>query len=330
MKGLLVGYGSIGRRHLANFHTLGVEDWVVVHTGKGTLPVEPPCPVRTYADLGDALLEEAPDFAVIANPTNLHVPTAIACIEADCAVLLEKPVSHTPEGLDELESAAAAHDVAVLVGFQFRFHPALARIRELLDSRAVGAPLHARVIWGEHLPSWHPWEDFRNGYAARTDLGGGVHHTICHPFDYLRMLFGDPVGVVASLGENGPLGLDVPECADVLLRFPDGVAAQVHLDYWTRPTAHRVEISCTDGTIHWDYITGAFRVWDASTEAWQPETFPGVDDRNDLFVAEAAHFLDVIAGNARPVCTLADGIETVRLCAEIEASAAGTSSREPP
>jgi predicted dehydrogenase len=178
------------------------------------------------------------------------------------------------------------------------------------------------VVWGEYLPSSHPWEDWRSGYAARRDLGGGVHHSMSHPLDYLRMLFGDPVAVTAVLGGNGPLGLDVPESADALLRFRDDVTVQLHLDYWSRPTSHRAEIVCTGGTIHWDYIAGEFTIWDNKAEAWQTETFPGLDGRNDLFVAEARHFLDVVHRRAEPACTLHDGIQVVRLCAAIERSSA--------
>lgn len=320
VRGLLVGYGSIGRRHLQNLHALGVDDWAVVHTGSGTLPLEPPCPVRTYGDLQEALDAEAPAFAVVANPTNLHVPTAVACLHAGASVLLEKPVAAALAEVGVLERAAADGPGRVLVGFQFRFHSALRRIGELLGAGAVGAPLSARVIWAEHLPSWHPWEDYRRSYAARADLGGGVHHTISHPLDYLLMLFGEPISVMATLREDGPLGLGVPEAADVVARFAGGVAAQVHLDYWTRPTAHRVELSCTEGSIEWNYIAGTFRVWDAGTEAWHDEVHPGLECRNELFVAEARHFLDVVDG-AAPFCTLRDGVNVVRLCAAIEASA---------
>jgi predicted dehydrogenase len=166
----------------------------------------------------------------------------------------------------------------------------------------------------------HPWEDWRSGYAARRDLGGGVHHTICHPFDYLRMLFGDPTGVVASLTQDGPLGLDVAEAADVILRFRDGVTAQLHLDYWSQPAMHRVEVVCAGGTIRWDYLAGEFQLWDNATAAWNSEEYPGLSERNDLFVSEARHFLDVVSGDREPVCTLADGIEVVRLCAATEQS----------
>ena len=321
MKGLLVGYGSIGRRHLGNFYAIGVEDWAVVHTGLGTLPLEPPCPVRTYTDLHDALRAEAPTFAIVANPTSMHVSTALACVEAGCHVVLEKPVSHTLDGLGELASAVAERGVHVLVAYQFRFHPALHRMRELLRSGAIGSPLHARVTWGEYLPGWHPWEDWRLSHASRRELGGGVLH-IAHPFDYLRMLFGDAVELVGSLSDAHPLELEVPEAADAVLRFADGVVATVHLDYWTRPQVHTVAVTCRDGSIDWDYISGELRAWDAvGARAWV-EDVPSVEARNDLFVALTRHFLDVIDGRAEPVCTLRDGIEAVRIADAIERSSA--------
>jgi predicted dehydrogenase len=243
-------------------------------------------------------------------------------VEAGCDLLLEKPVSHSVGGLDELAATAAALEVEILVGFQFRFNPALIRIRDLLSSGIIGAPLHARVIWAEHLPSWHPWEDWRISYAARTDLGGGVHHTICHPLDYLRMLFGDPVSLSASLTFEGPLSLPVAEAADVVLRFPGALSAQIHLDYWCRPPMHRMELICSDGKIEWDYIAGSLCAWNADGEVLEVGATSGVNERDGLFVTEARHFLGVVARQQRPACTLADGIAVVRICEAIDRSAA--------
>ncbi len=183
---------------------------------------------------------------------------------------------------------------------------------------AVGEPLHAEIFWGEYLPAWHPWEDWRTGYAAVRELGGGVHHTICHPFDYLRWWFGDVQVVRATLTDHGPLDLDVAEAADVLLRFSAGVTAHVRLDYWSRPQAHHVEITCAEGTIAWDFMTGELRVWSTASAAWETTELPSVESRSDLFVDEARHFLDVVHGHARPICTLDDGIAVVNLCAAIE------------
>lgn len=322
MRGLLVGYGSIGRRHLTNFQDLGVHDWVLVHTGRGTLAVDSPPGARIYDDLGEALRDEAPAFAVIANPTSAHVASATACLDAGSHVLLEKPVSHSVDGLDRLLEAARSRSAEVLVGFQFRFHPAVQRVRELVAGQTVGRALHAEVFWGEHLPSWHPWEDWRKGYAATRELGGGVHHTICHPFDYLRWWFGDAHVARATLTTHGPLELDVAEAADVLLRFDPDVTAHVRLDYWSRPQAHHVEITCTEGTIAWDFMTGELRVWSTATGAWETTNLASVESRNDLFLAEASHFLDVASSRAQPICTLDDGVAVVSLCAAIERAAA--------
>ncbi len=322
MTGLLVGYGSIGRRHLANLYELGITDWAVVHTGRGTLPLDPPGPVRLYRNLVEALDEETPSFAVIANPSSLHLNAAVACAAAGCHLLVEKPLSDRLDGIAELEGAAAARGVRILVGFQFRHHPTLARIGAILRSGAVGSPLDATVVWAEHLPSWHPWEDWRRGYAARADLGGGVHHTICHPFDYLRLLFGDPEEVTASLTTDGPLGLGVPEAADVVVGFGGGFRARVHLDYWARPLMHRLAVVCADGTVEWDYATGQLRTWTAGSGSWRVERLPGVNDRNDLFVEEARHFLEVVGGRAEPVCTLSDGAAAIAICQAVDRSAA--------
>src|ERR1700733_3793360 len=104
MTGLLVGYGSIGRRHLANLHSLGVTDWAVVHTRQGTLPLELPSTVRIVPDLATALEKVLPSFAVIANPPRLHMGAALACANAGCGLLIEKPISDSLEGVEELEA----------------------------------------------------------------------------------------------------------------------------------------------------------------------------------------------------------------------------------
>jgi predicted dehydrogenase len=93
--------------------------------------------------------------------------------------------------IDELEAQVQRNGVKVLVGFQFRFHPGLRQVKKLLDEAAIGEPLSVRAHWGEYLPNWHPWEDYKLGYAARPELGGGVILTLSHPLDYLRWLFGE-------------------------------------------------------------------------------------------------------------------------------------------
>jgi predicted dehydrogenase len=102
----------------------------------------------------------------------------------------------------------------LLVGFQFRFHPTLQKAAQLLRENSIGKPLSFHIQWGEYLPNWHPWEDFKQGYAARPDLGGGVILTLTHPLDYLRMLLGEVDSLWAFTSASN-LGLEVEDAAEI-------------------------------------------------------------------------------------------------------------------
>ncbi len=322
MRFLISGLGSIGRRHLNNLVALGQTDIVLHHTGKSTLSDDELAGYPTETDLKDALDRWSPDAVIVSNPTALHLEVAIPAAQAGCSILLEKPISHTLDDVAALQAAVEAGGGNVLVGFQFRFHPGLRHAAQLLREQVIGKPISVRAHWGEYLPGWHPWEDYRNSYSARHDLGGGVLLTLCHPFDYLRWLFGEISSLTAIAGRYGKLDLDVEDTAAVLLAFQDDVLGMVYLDYNQQPASHWVEISGTQGSVRWDNASGAVRWWTSKKQDW--ETYSPADgfERNTLFLDEMRHFVDVARGDAEPLCTLADGIQALKVVLAAKRSAA--------
>ena len=311
---LICGLGSIGRRHLRNLRAQGVEDIVLVRTGKSTLPDEELKGMPVEADVETALKRHRPQAVIVSNPTALHLDVAIPAARAGCHLLIEKPVSHSLVGLEELRSAVRTGGGQVLIGFQFRFHPGLRLAKQMVDGGAIGRPLSMRAHWGEHLADWHPWEDYRGSYAARADLGGGAVLTLCHPFDYLRWILGDVVAVSARTGRLSDLALGVEDVAEAVLEFQSGVLGSVHLDYYQRPACHWMEIVGTLGTVRWDNADGTLRSWVGEQDGWAVHPAPAGFERNDMFVAEMRHFLALVGGEAStPVCTLEDGERTLRL-----------------
>lgn len=308
MKFLIAGLGSIGRRHLRNLITLGERDLLLLRSSRSSYPDEELSgfPVETEIE---AALSHHPQAVIVSNPTALHMEVAIPAAEAGCHLLLEKPVSHSNRRIEELRAAAQRGGGKVLVGYQFRFHPGLQRVRSLLNEGAVGRPLTVRAHWGEYLPGWHPWEDYRTGFSARADLGGGAILTLSHPLDYLRWMFGEVDKLWAFAGKLGDLELDVEDTAEIGLHFQSGTLGSVHLDYNQRPPAHTLEIIGTQDTLHWDNADGMVRVQQ------QQETYPlpAGFERNDLFLAEIRHFLAVARGEAQPICSLEDGIQALNL-----------------
>jgi len=320
MRTLIAGLGSIGRRHLRNLQALGESDIILLRSGRSTLP-EAELAGMPAVDSLDRALDLQPQAVIIANPTAHHLDVAIPAAQAGCHLLLEKPVSHSMQGVADLARIAAASGSRILVGFQFRFHPCLSRLRGLISSGALGQPLHARAQYGEYLPGWHPWEDHRASYSARADLGGGALLTLCHPFDYLNLLFGEPEGLVARTALLPHLDLQgVEGMAEVLLEHPSGTLSNVHLNYAQRPPVHRLEIVGTEGTAECDFLAHTLRWWTQATGNWQMDSAPQGFERNHLFLEEMRHFRDVVEKDATPLAGIQEGIACLHVAlAAIEA-----------
>ena len=137
--------------------------------------------------------------------------------------------------------------------------------------------------------------------------------TLCHPLDYLRWIIGEVSELWAFTSRIGDLDLEVEDTAEIGLRFSNGALGSVHLDYNQQPTTHRLEIIGTQGTIHWDNNDGEVNMFGSKNKKW--ETFPLAKtfERNDMFLDEMRHFLNVIQAKELPICTLDDGIEALKI-----------------
>lgn len=326
-KFLIAGLGSVGRRHMRNLIALGEKDIVLYRTRKATMPEDELAGYPVETDLREALKKHKPDAVIVANPTSLHLQTAVPAAEAGCHILLEKPISGSLEEISQLEAAVQKSGSKVLVAYQFRFHPGMLRAKKLISDGEIGRVISAHVHFGEYLPAWHPWEDYRQGYAARADLGGGVVLTQCHSLDYLPWLVGKVKSVWGFTGTLSDLEVDVEDTAEIGLRFESGALGNLHLDFNQQPPAHRFEIIGTKGTIKWDLSDGATRIYRASAESlaistgrdikaggeWESYPLPEGWERNVMFLDQMKHFVDVVKGSAEPICPLDDGVRAMKL-----------------
>lgn len=305
---------------------LGHSDIVCLRSGMGTLPDDelPELPVES--DIHRALDRWSPQAVIVCNPTALHLPLAIPAAEFGCDLLIEKPISHSLEGIDRLRQAVRQGGGKVLIGYQYRHNVGLQQVQKLLDSGAMGRTIAARAHWGEDVTGWHPWEDYRQSYSVRRDLGGGALLTLSHPFDYLRWLVGEPRTVWGVARSSEELETDVDDVADVGLDFDSGAIGSVHLNYFQRPAVHRLELSGTQGHLRWDGGDSAVELFQAA--AGQPRRFPAPKgyNRNEMFVSEMRHFVDLVQHKVDPICNLDDGVRALELAlAARQASQTGRS-----
>ncbi len=314
MKILIIGCGSIGKRHMANLRRLGGHELIAYRTRReNSKELEAKYGARIFYSLEEALAQ-SPDAAVIANPTSLHLPAARQALEAGCHLFMEKPLSHTLEGVDDLLRQAEERERVVFIGYQWRFNPLLMRAKEQLDAGALGRILFIRAQVGQYLPDWHPWEDYRKGYYGREELGGGALLTLSHELDYVLWFLGKPIQVSCFMDRVSDLEIDTEDIAELILRFPSGAVASVHMDYLQRTVTQTCQIIGEEGVMEIDLRQGTARSFLTKTGQWHEDLLPPSFTRDDMFLAELKHFLDCI-NNGIP-CRM-DGRKVGRLALEV-------------
>lgn len=303
MKVLVVGCGSIGRRHMRNLRALGIQRLAACDPDPERLaPMVAELGIEPFADFEKAMIAIKPNLVFVCTPPVFHVPQALQAVQAGAHVFVEKPLSGALDGVDELIAEAEARQRVVQVGYNLRFHPGLQKVKQLVDDGVIGRVLWARVEVGQYLPDWRPWQDYRQSYTARRELGGGIILDASHELDYIIWLLGEPTEVICMTGKVSDLEVDVEDCATVLLRFASGAYADVHMDFVQRGYARSCKLAGERGTIIWDYSAHRVRIYQAGTDSW--ETMPYTFDSNDMYVAEVQHFLGCVDQAVTPLVDL--------------------------
>jgi predicted dehydrogenase len=319
---LIVGLGAAGQRHGRNLKAiLGDRVELLAFRSRNLSPclnkqfevipgVDPATNlgITVFTNLDDALAEH-PDAVIIANPSSLHLSVASAAAAAGCAIFFEKPLSHNWAGVKEFLDFVEHNQLITLVGYQWRFHPLLICLKHYLEPKPLGQIVGVRATYGEYLPSWHPYEDYRESYAARSNLGGGVLLTQIHDLDYLGWLLGWPDRAFSVGGHLSDLELDVEDVASTLLTCKvDGrnIPIHIHQDYLQKPSSRNCEIIAERGRIHFDLIASTLKVWDESGQIVRNEDF-STFDRNEMFIAVMSHFIDCLEGRATSLIPASEG-----------------------
>lgn len=262
------------------------------------------------------------DALLVCTPTARHLQPARLAIEHGCHLFLEKPLSDSLDGVDELVEAAARKNLSMMVGCNFRFHRGLMAVKRMLDVGSVGRPLFVRAQFGQYLPDWHPWEDYRRGYSARRALGGGIVLDAVHEIDYVMWLLGDPIDVTAVVSRIGRLEIDTEDFAAIVLTFAGGAVAEIHMDYLQRAYSRSCEIVGEEGTATWSYQDDVVALYTAASARWEITRWPGRYDPDDMYLHEVEHFLACVRREARPVLDGAGGRRVLEVALAAKESAA--------
>lgn len=297
MRVLVIGYGSIGRRHVRNLIDLAITDIVLLRekgtgNGEGLPEIRSPSEIRSTE----------PEIALVCSPTHRHAAILEALLGTDIHVLCEKPLLATREELTSILEKLRDYRGIHRVAFHLRFHPSVVRARALLADDAIGEPLSARFEVGQYLPDWRPGRDHRESYSAHRAMGGGVTLDLIHEIDLAEYLLGAPAGhVSACVARVSDVTVDSEDIAEILYRTGSGAVVSIHLDYLFRGYHRYFVIVGGEGTIRADLAKGLITLHsiDGSTkQSWNHSVL----DRNAMYVDVLNDFLGEVTGrNPNPV-----------------------------
>ena len=285
MKCLVIGYGSIGRRHARVLEGMGHPVGLVTRSEPSGAPV--------FRSVHEAVERFDPGYVVVANETRLHGATleALAAAGYRGVTMMEKPC------LAVSGDARGRPPGPVYVGYVLRFHPLMARLRDILGDRPLST---LSAYAGQYLPDWRPGSDYRRSYSARG-ADGGVLRDLRHELDYAQMLAGPWRRTVAGGGRLGDLEIESEDAASVVAVCERCPLVTVHLNYLDRAVTRRMIANGGFGTLDADLVAGTLAV------NGRADTF--AVDRDAMFRDQ--HAAAMSGGDPR-LCTWESAMTTLR------------------
>ncbi|MBV5341807.1 MAG: Gfo/Idh/MocA family oxidoreductase [Deltaproteobacteria bacterium] len=312
---LIVGIGSIGKRHLRIARELFPDANIRVLRHQECLSIP------EYADGCFSIIEQAveflPQIAVIANPAPFHLSVAQQLVEVGVHLLIEKPLSTSIVGVNKLIETCHNQGLVLMIGYNLRYLPSLQKFRNLLLNGAIGRVLSIRCEIGQYLPSWRPDIDYRQNVSARLELGGGVLLELSHELDYLRWIFGEVDWVKGTLSRQSTLEIDVEDTAHLILGFMHKDASfqligTVNLDFIRHDTTRNCTAIGENRTLRWNGLTGVVELYEAGAKEWR-EIFHHNHQRDDSYRTEWQNFIDCVKERKMPLVTGEDGLKVLQI-----------------
>lgn len=312
-KVLLVGCGSIGKRHAQCLHDIGIEQFVFFDTDPArSRELAEIYGGTTVASYEDGLRTDA-DCVYILSPTRLHVEQATMAVNAGKHVFLEKPLSDKLEGVYKLADLAKKKGVVVEVGFCFRFHDGIRQLKQRLDADEIGKIVSIRAMMGEHFPDVRP--DYLSTYYVKYS---GAFELI-HDLDLTLYLAGEePAACYGCYGSYSGLGFESPDTVEMLIRFPECVA-NVHLDFFQSPRTRTLTVLGREGQMILNFSTWdeyELRIFTRQRGQW--EVITGKTERNAMFRGESENFFGAIEGKEENLCPIHEAVKSLIVCKTID------------
>ena len=302
MKILIIGLGSIAKKHVSAIRTLTENAELYAWRFAKDSPVFEDV---TNLFTEDQVAEHTFDFAIISNPTSDHKSAISKLLTLKIPLFIEKPLF---EKLGAEENALLDQikllQVRTYVACNLRFLESIQFIKNQIQHNRIN---EVNIYCGTYLPDWRPGEDFKKSYSANKEMGGGVHIDLIHELDYTFWLFGVPLRTDSLFTNSSSLKITAFDYANYRWQY-EGFTANVILNYFRKDPKRTLEIVCEEGTYHVDLLKNQVSYNGKTVFASKQKIVDTYNNQMDFFLN------NILTGNNRDFNTASEAYQILNLC----------------
>lgn len=323
---LIIGCGSIGERHLRCFQKTGRAQLSACDANATLLQtVARTYQVPAWSSWQEALDQGRFDAAVVCTPAHLHVPIAQRALERGCHVLIEKPLSVSMAGIEELRQAQRTTGRQAAVAYVYHVYPLLTQARDFLRGGALGPVLQVTLVSGQHFPAMRPPHaaPFAQTYYRDRALGGGaIQDALTHMANWVESVIGPTESVMCDCAHQVLEGVTVEDTVHISARH-GGALVNYSLNQFQAPNESTLQFNTAQGSVKIELHAARWGVCRLGEKAWTwHEVTP--PERDTPFTLQAGYFLDQLDGQPSKLCSLDAAISTLRFnLASLQSSETG-------
>lgn len=298
MKVLIIGFGSIGKRHYEVLSQISQIQTINLVTKQNIKDKTCYKNLESINDINDY------DYFVIASETNKHFEQ-LNFLEQnvkDKLIFCEKPLFESKKDLQIKNNK-------IFIGYVLRFHPLLEKLEEMTKNENI---ILVNAKCGQYLPSWRPNSDYKNCYSAKKEEGGGVLLDLSHEIDYVQWLCGQINEIKSYQVKISDLEINSDDLTMLIGKTNKDILVNISMDYISKNTHRKLLIETLEHTYELDFISNKL-VQKNKTGLEEIYSFSNLE-RNMMF--KKMH-LDIF-NQQKSICTFNEALEVMDTISTIQ------------
>ena len=331
IKILFIGLGSIGQRHLQNIQTIYNENvscsavrttfhnnFIKDGVAEVVISLSEHYNICIFNSIAEAFSKQKYDAVFITNPSSHHFETILNCLNYNINIFVEKPLCINLNQANEIKNKLINSKSILYVGYQTRFDPIHKKVHDLINANELGNIVSARFDWCTYLPDHHKYEDYRKGYAARGDLGGGVFLGLSHEIDMIISFFGMPSSIATIKSSNKKLEIAADDTVMCLCKYSkNNFPLSLVLSYSQVSETRGFRIQFDSGLIDCDLNNRTLNITDRNKSVI-PDQFKFNLSRNEIFKLQTKKFLDSVLLNDSSITNIDESVNILKFIESAE------------